>query len=52
MKVELVNNELPALRTVQILLRGSHLMWTRRLTVRWPVRQVVLFNMSVSWSDL
>lgn len=27
-------------------------MWTWRLAVRWPVRQVVLFNMSVSWSNL
>lgn len=27
-------------------------MWTWRLTVRWPVRQVFLFYMSVSWSNL
>lgn len=27
-------------------------MWTWRLAVRWPVWQVVLFNMSLSWSEL
>lgn len=52
-----MSNELPALWIVQILLREDpwpppHVMWTWRLTVRWPVRQVVLFNMSVSWSNL
>lgn len=29
-----------------------HVMWAWRLTVRWPVRQVNLFNMSVSGSNL
>lgn len=53
-----IRNRLPDLRdspnasSQRRSLASPHLMWTWRLTVRWPVKQVVLSNMSVCWSNL